>query len=78
MNHQECRYAIVHHPPGHKRPQLLGHALNPNEATMAFHRQLWRLRKQGRAGDVVLARCDADQTVILRQPLLAPIKRQSA
>lgn len=70
MQELQCHFVIEHHPSHQGQPQLLESTGDPNAATVVFDRELWRLRKQGRAGEVVLLRCDERRTIVLRQPLV--------
>jgi hypothetical protein len=57
---------------------ILCAATNPDEATVAFHHQLARLREQSVVGELVVIRQDSDETPILRQPIgrqMAPTRR---
>lgn len=69
MESQPITFAIMHQREPDGRSELLVSVRDANEATITFH-QLWsQLSKQHRRGEVVLARRDPDETVLLRLPL---------
>ena len=69
MDEPTCQFAIVHHPATQGQPRLLGRASDANEATVLLDREVHRLRKQGRDGEVHLMRTAPQQTIVLRMPL---------
>ena len=50
-------------------PLVLWSGSDSNEATMAFHEELRRLRTQGATGDVLVRSHDHGHRQLLRQPL---------
>jgi hypothetical protein len=69
MDKPAPRFAVVHHPATQGHPRLLGRTSDPNEATLLLDREMDRLRKQGRDGEVHPMRTDPGQAIILRLPL---------
>jgi hypothetical protein len=69
VDHQEPRFPIEYCAPGQAAGTILHRTGDPNCATLAFHRALRHLHKQGHDGAVVLRCHDA---VVLRQPITAP------
>jgi hypothetical protein len=74
------RSFVIIYQPAQGPAQPLGRSADANTATVAAHDHCDRLRKQGRAGDVRVVRIDAEQTLVLRLPLVSrptPIPRPS-
>jgi hypothetical protein len=75
MDEPASPFAVVHHPAMQGHPRLLGRTDDPNEATLLLDREMHRLRKQGRDGEVRLMRTAPHQTIVLRLPLRSRPRR---
>ena len=63
------RFDIVLQPSRPDEPVVLRSAVDPNQATVAFQEEFERLTAEGTLGELVMLRCNAISTPILRQPL---------
>ena len=68
------RFEIVFRPDTDEAPIPLESAVDANQATMVFHAQVQRLRREGTPGELVIVNCHDRQgslegNAILRQPL---------
>ena len=65
------RFAIMVQASPADEPVVLRTAADPNEATMAFHEELRRLRTEGATGELLMRKHDQTHHPLLRQPLKA-------
>ena len=72
MHHPAHQFEVVLQSSSADEPIVLRTATDPNEATMAFHQELQRLRTQGATGEVLMRIDDQPQRPLLRQPLQHP------
>ena len=65
----QARFEIVWKPSPAEAPIVLRSAIDGNEATMAFHEELARLRTQEATGELFMRKGDRVHPPLLRQPL---------
>jgi hypothetical protein len=63
------RFDVVLQPSLPEAPIVLRSAIDPNQATLAFHEELQRLTTQGAIGELILLRYNDVPTRLLRHPL---------
>ena len=63
------RFDVVLQPAFPDAPIVLRSAVDPNQATLAFHEELQRLTTQGAIGELILLRYNDVPTRLLRHPL---------
>jgi hypothetical protein len=65
----QARFEIVWQPSPSEAPIVLRSAVDANEATMAFHEELARLRSQEATGELFMRKGDSARHPLVRQPL---------
>jgi hypothetical protein len=63
------QYEVLQQASSAAEPIVLWSGSDSNEATMAFHEELRRLRTEGATGDVLVQRLDPGHRCLVRQPL---------
>jgi hypothetical protein len=63
------RFEILFQPAPQTQPTTLQATADPNEATVAFHAQLRRLREDGEVGHVLMHKLNDGCELLLRQPV---------
>ena len=65
----QARFEIVWQPSSAEAPTVLRSAVDANEATLAFHEELARLRTQEATGALFMRKGDRAGRPLVRQPL---------
>jgi hypothetical protein len=65
----QTQFEIVWQPSPAEAPIVLRSAVDANEATMAFHEELARLRSQEATGELFIRKGDRARHPLMRQPL---------
>jgi hypothetical protein len=65
----QARFEIVWQPSPAEAPIVLRSAVDADDATMAFHEELARLRIQEATGELVMRKGDRARLPLFRQPL---------
>jgi hypothetical protein len=63
------RFEVLFQPSSNATPTQLHTTADPNEATLAFHAELGRLRQCGEAGDVLVRKQNAVSQILFRHPV---------
>ena len=65
----QARFEIVWQPSPAEAPTVLRSAVDANEATLAFHEELARLRTQEATGELFMRKGDRARHPLVRQPI---------
>lgn len=58
--------------PATEKPIALRATSDPNQATMAFHTELQRLKQERTEGELIVVQRRGEDLAVLRQPLVNP------